>query len=68
MNSDSGCKRDSEEYNNPTERQDEQAARHQDEGIYRLEMFFRNGVLLTFDAPLFLIVREVTFLCVQNKN
>jgi hypothetical protein len=32
MNSDSGGERDSEEYNNPTERQDEQAARHQDEG------------------------------------
>ncbi len=53
MNSDSGGKRDSEEYNNPTERQDEQAARHQDEGIYRLEMFVRNGVLFTIDAPLF---------------
>jgi hypothetical protein len=32
MNSDSGGERDSEEYNNPTERQDEQAARHKDEG------------------------------------
>ncbi len=32
MNSDSGGERDSEEYNNPTEWQDEQAARHKDEG------------------------------------
>ncbi len=32
MNSDSGGERDSEEYDNPSERQDEQTARHQDEG------------------------------------
>jgi len=43
MNSDSGGERDSEEYNNPTERQDEQAARHQDEG--EDEVFFSTGFL-----------------------
>jgi hypothetical protein len=39
MNSDSGGERDSEEYNNPTERQDEQTARHKDEG--EVEVFFQ---------------------------
>jgi hypothetical protein len=32
MNSDSGGERDSEKYDNPPERQDEQTARHKDEG------------------------------------
>ncbi len=58
MNSDSGGKRDSEEYDNPSERQDEQTARHQDEGT-DFKCFFET---------VFLIVRKVIFLCVQNKN
>jgi hypothetical protein len=51
MNSDSGGERDSEEYNNPTERQDEQTASHQDEGT-DFKCFFET---------VFLIVRKSYF-------
>jgi hypothetical protein len=52
MNSDSGGERNSEEYDNPTERQDEQAARHQDEGT-DWKCLFETVFFLTLDAPLF---------------
>ncbi len=41
MNCDSGGKRNSEEYDNPSEWQDEQAARHKDEGTQIGNVFFK---------------------------